>query len=101
MHESEFAKRLGKFRLERISKAVERLLPSGDSPLSGSGVPSRRESCRGIARIKCTNPQGGSRSEGTARARACAQRGWSRQPNLGRLAAEGRQRDHLPQQVSP
>jgi len=54
-YESEFAKQLGKFSLERISKAVEQFLPRGDYPLSGSGVPSRRESCRGIARITCTN----------------------------------------------
>jgi len=50
---TEFAKRLGKFRLERITKAVERFLGCGDYPLSC--VPSRRESCRGVARIKCTN----------------------------------------------
>jgi len=58
-YESEFAKQLGRFRLERISRAVERFLACGDYPLSGSGVPSRRESCRGIARIKCTNPDCG------------------------------------------
>ena len=71
-YESQFAKQLGMFRLERISKAVERFLACGDYPLSGSGVFSRRESCRGIARIKCTNPDcgleyfrplGGSRSQ--------------------------------------
>jgi hypothetical protein len=44
-YEAEFAKRLGKFRLERITKAVERFLACGDYR-------------RGIARIKCTNPQG-------------------------------------------
>ena len=59
-YESEFATQLGKFRLERISKAVQRFLACGDYPLSGSGVSSRRESCRGIARIKCTNPDCGS-----------------------------------------
>ena len=58
--ESEFAKQLGRFRLERISTAVERFLACGDYPLSGSGVPSRRESCRGIARIKWRNPDCGS-----------------------------------------
>ena len=47
-YEDEFAKRLGKFRLERITKCrVERFLACGDYR-------------RGIARIKCTNPQGGS-----------------------------------------
>jgi hypothetical protein len=58
-YDAEFAKQLGRFRLERISKAVERFLACGDYPLSGSGVFSRRESCRGIARIKCTNPDCG------------------------------------------
>jgi len=43
-YEAEFAKRLGKFRLERITKAVERFMACGD--------------CRkGIARIQCTNPR--------------------------------------------
>ena len=42
-YEAEFAKRLGKFRLERIIKAVERFLGCGDYR-------------RGIARIQCTNP---------------------------------------------
>jgi hypothetical protein len=42
-YEAEFAKRLGKCRLERISKAVERFLGCGDYR-------------RGIARIQCTNP---------------------------------------------
>jgi hypothetical protein len=45
-YEAEFAKRLGKFRLERITKAVERFLACGDYR-------------RGIARIKCTNPDCG------------------------------------------
>jgi hypothetical protein len=45
-YESEFATQLGKFRLERISKAVERFLACGDYR-------------RGIARIKCTNPDCG------------------------------------------
>ena len=53
-YKDEFAKRLGKFRLERITKAVERFLACGDYR-------------RGVARIKCTNPQGGSRA-GAARA---------------------------------
>ncbi len=48
-YEDEFAKRLGKFRLERITKAVERFLGCGDYR-------------RGVARIQCTNPQGGSRA---------------------------------------
>ena len=47
--EDEFAKRLGKFRLERITKAVERFLACGDYR-------------RGVARIKCTNPRDGSRA---------------------------------------
>ena len=42
-YEAEFAKRLGRFRLERITKAVERFLGCGDYR-------------RGIARIQCTNP---------------------------------------------
>ena len=40
----EFAKRLGRFRLERISKAVEGFLGCGDYT-------------RGLARIACTNPE--------------------------------------------
>ena len=43
-YEVEFAKRLGKFRLERITKAVERFLACGDYR-------------RGVARIQCTNPR--------------------------------------------
>jgi len=39
----QFAKRLGKFRLPRITKAVERFLGCGDYS-------------KGIARIQCTNP---------------------------------------------
>jgi len=42
-YEDEFAKRLGKFRLERITKAVERFIGCGDYR-------------RGVARIQCTNP---------------------------------------------
>jgi hypothetical protein len=45
-YDDEFAKRLGKFRLERITKAVERFLACGDYR-------------RGIARITCTNPDSG------------------------------------------
>jgi hypothetical protein len=56
-YEDEFSKRLGKFRLERITNAVERFVGRGDYPLSGSGVPSRRESWSGVARIQCTNPR--------------------------------------------
>jgi hypothetical protein len=41
-YDSEFARQLGKFRLQRISKAVELFLACGDYR-------------RGIARIKCTN----------------------------------------------
>jgi hypothetical protein len=40
----EFAKRLGRFRLDRISKAVEAFLECGDYT-------------RGLARIRCTNPE--------------------------------------------
>jgi Transposase zinc-binding domain len=42
-YEADFAKRLGKFRLQRITKAVERFLGCGDYS-------------RGVARIQCTNP---------------------------------------------
>ena len=45
-YDAEFATQLGKFRLERISKAVQRFLACGDYR-------------RGIARIKCTNPDCG------------------------------------------
>lgn len=48
-YEYEFAKRLGKFRLERITKAVGRYLDCGDHR-------------RGVARIQRTNPLGGSRA---------------------------------------
>ena len=40
----EFAKRLGRFRFERIRKAVEAVLECGDYT-------------RGLARIQCTNPE--------------------------------------------
>ena len=43
-YEADFAKRLGRFRLERISSAVERFLDCGDYT-------------KGIARIQCTNPE--------------------------------------------
>ena len=42
----EFAQRLGKFRLERITKAVERFMACGDYR-------------RGVARVRCTNPRCG------------------------------------------
>jgi len=42
-YEAELAKLLGKFRLPRITKAVERFLGCGDYS-------------KGIARIQCTNP---------------------------------------------
>jgi hypothetical protein len=42
-YEPEFAKRLGKFRLQRITKAVERFLGCGDYS-------------KGVARIQCSNP---------------------------------------------
>ena len=43
-YEAEFAERLGKFRLQRISKAVEAFLHCGDYS-------------RGLARISCSNPE--------------------------------------------
>lgn len=43
-YEAEYAIRLGKFRLPRITKAVERFLDCGDYT-------------KGIARIRCTNPE--------------------------------------------
>ena len=43
-YEADFAKALGKFRMERISKAVGRFLECGDYT-------------NGIARIQCTNPK--------------------------------------------
>jgi hypothetical protein len=43
-YEADFAKRLGRFRLERISSAVERFLDCGDYT-------------KGIARIQCSNPE--------------------------------------------
>jgi hypothetical protein len=43
-YETEFAKRLGKFRLERISKAVERFMAC-------------RDDRQGLARITCINPR--------------------------------------------
>jgi hypothetical protein len=42
-YEAEFAVRLGKFRRDRIARAVERFLDCGDYS-------------KGIAQIKCTNP---------------------------------------------
>jgi hypothetical protein len=43
-YEAEFASRLGRFRRERITKAVEHFLDCGDYT-------------KGIARIQCTNPE--------------------------------------------
>ena len=43
-YEAEFASRLGRFRRERITKAVERFLDCGDYT-------------KGIARIQCSNPE--------------------------------------------
>ena len=45
-YESEFAKQLGKFRLPRITRAVDRFLACGDY-------------AKGVARIACTNPDCG------------------------------------------
>ena len=42
-YEAEFSKRLGKFRLERITNTEDRFLGCGDYR-------------RGVARIQCTNP---------------------------------------------
>ena len=66
-HFAEFVKRLGKFRLERITKAVERFIGCGD--------------CRkGFARIQCINPRckaeylrplAGSRAEPCGRPFSC------------------------------
>jgi hypothetical protein len=54
---SRYAKDLGNFRIERISRVATRLLTCGDYPLSGSGVYSHCESCQGVARIRCVNPE--------------------------------------------
>ena len=43
-YDAEFAARLGKYRRERIANSVERFLDCGDYS-------------KGIARIKCTNPE--------------------------------------------
>jgi len=42
-YETDFAKRLGRFRLKRLSSAVQRFLDCGDYT-------------KGIARIRCTKP---------------------------------------------
>jgi hypothetical protein len=60
-YEAEFAKRLGRLRLERIAKAVERFLSCGDYR-------------RGIARTQCTNPRckaGYFRPMGDSRSQTC------------------------------
>jgi len=44
-YEPRYAKELGNFRLERISRVATRFLSCGDYPLSGSDVYSRRGSC--------------------------------------------------------
>jgi hypothetical protein len=56
-YDSRYAKDLGNFRIERITRVATRFLTCGDYPLSGSGVYSRRESCQGVARIRCSNPE--------------------------------------------
>ncbi len=56
-YDSCYAKELGNFRLERISRVATRFLTCGYYPLSGSGVYSRRESGQGVARIRCVNPE--------------------------------------------
>lgn len=48
-YDSRYAKDLGNFRIERITRVATRFLTCGDYPLSGSGVYSRRESCQGVA----------------------------------------------------
>ncbi len=56
-YDSRYAKDLGNFRIERISRVATRFLTCGDYPLSGSGVYSHRESCQGVARIRFVNPE--------------------------------------------
>jgi hypothetical protein len=52
-YDAEFAKRLGKFRLERITKAVERFLACGDYrrawPASGARALGARQSNSGLS----------------------------------------------------
>ena len=55
-YDSRYAKGLGNFRIERISRVAIRFLTYGDYPVRGSGVYSRRESGQGAARIRCVNP---------------------------------------------
>jgi hypothetical protein len=56
-YDARYAKELGNFRIERISRVATRFLTCGDYPLSGSGVYSRRGSWQGLARIRCSNPE--------------------------------------------
>jgi len=56
-YDSRYAKDLGNFRIERISRVATRFLTCGDYPLSGSGVYSHRKSCQRVARIRCVNPE--------------------------------------------
>ncbi len=56
-YDARYAKELGNFRIERITRVATRVLTCGDYPLSGSGVYSRHESCQGVARIRCSNPE--------------------------------------------
>ena len=84
-------------------------LPSDSWPKSCSSFPIRAADSFGPTDCTPRAPAaplarqvvGGSRFEGTARARACAPRGWSRQPHLVRLAAEGWKRDHQPHPSVP
>jgi hypothetical protein len=56
-YDARYAKKLGNFRIERISRVATRFLTCGDYPLSGSGVCSRRGSWQGVASIRCSNPE--------------------------------------------
>lgn len=49
-YDERYAKELGNFRIERISRVAARFLACGDYPLSGSGVYSRRGSWQVVAR---------------------------------------------------
>ena len=66
------------------TRGADSYAPTGCTPL-------------GLAAPLARQVAGGSRSEGTARACACAPRGWSRSPHLVRLAPEGWKRDYPPQ----
>jgi hypothetical protein len=56
-YDARYAKELGDFRIERISRMATRFIACGDYPMSGSVVHSRRESWQGVARIRRLNPE--------------------------------------------